>query len=661
MLQPLALPKIHLHPKHWWLPITAFLFVATITLFVWDAIHQNERVHIQRATRNTLESLKSEIFSDMESRVLAIHRMAERWNIYGVPTKAQWEANAKLFLRHFPGIQAIQWVDPSFRIRWVIPFEANQHLQNLDLGKFEAHRRALETARDKRRSIISKTIELTRGGKGFYIYSPVFYKKEFHGFMVGVFRTQKLFAIMLANMAPKYSIQVFDDQDQLLFERASEDQTLYPKWSRETTIELRGITWKIRICPDKDSLAEIQSTLPKVVLLGGFLLAFLFATAVFLTQTAHYRAQQINLAYQRLRKETEDRLKAEVEVKELSMAMEHAVDGISRLDSSNRFTHVNPAYAVLLGWNADELINRDWLSVIDADDAEKMKGAHQLMLHKGKAEVEGRAVRKDGSVFHTQMILVKTVDLNQNYNGFFCFMKDITERKFKEALEIKSQFIAMASHELRTPLHSIKEGVNTLLEGLTGELNEDQREFLAIIKRNVDRLTRLINDVLDFQKLEAAAVKYDFKKHDINKIIHEVHETMNPMVKGKEVHFQLKLEGDLPKVRADADRIAQVLINLTNNAIKFTDSGPIVISSEKENHAIKVSVKDSGIGIKREDVPKVFTTFGQLSTTKRMNSLGTGLGLSISKKIVEQHGGKIWVESEYGKGSTFSFLLPFQE
>lgn len=235
------------------------------------------------------------------------------------------------------------------------------------------------------------------------------------------------------------------------------------------------------------------------------------------------------------------------------------------------------------------------------------------------------------------------------------------EEKLERAIKIKSDFLSTVSHELRTPLAAIKEGINIVYDQSAGDINKEQKEFLNISKRNVDRLARLINDVLDIQKLESGKMEFNFKENDINSIIEEVFETMKPHAAKKELKFKLDLDKNIPKIEVDRDKLIQVITNLVSNAIKFTEQGSIIISSLLEKNIVKVWVEDTGPGIKKEDIPKLFKTFQQLQAGKGRKTGGTGLGLAICKDIIGKHRGKIWVESESGKGSKFIFLLPIEE
>jgi signal transduction histidine kinase len=180
--------------------------------------------------------------------------------------------------------------------------------------------------------------------------------------------------------------------------------------------------------------------------------------------------------------------------------------------------------------------------------------------------------------------------------------------------------------------------------------------------RNVDRLGRLINDVLDYQKLEAQQMEFRMKEQSINGLIEEVAKGFKIILENKGVNLQLQLELSLPNINLDRDKITQVLTNLISNAMKFTDKGSIILRTQMQGHnAIKVSVQDQGIGIKPEDMDKLFKSFSQISIGSDRQTGGTGLGLILCKKIIQNHHGRVGVDSIFGQGSTFYFIIPIRE
>ncbi len=356
-----------------------------------------------------------------------------------------------------------------------------------------------------------------------------------------------------------------------------------------------------------------------------------------------------------------EKIQTEQQLREFSLAMEHALDGIARLDPNKKFLSANKAFASMMGYTPEEMVGLNHLAMISPEDADKEMAVFEKMKREGKAESEVKAVRKDGSVFYQYVVLVQNVGKDQSFDGFYCFAKDVTEHKYQESLEIKAELIQMVSHELRTPIHSVREGLSIVLEGLTGEITAEQKEVLNISKRCVDRLVRLVNDVLAFHKLEAGVIEFRIKKENLTQIIEEVGASMRPLVENKNLLLRLAFQKNLPEVELDRDKIVQVLTNFLQNAIKFTLQGEITITSSASPQGVKVSVKDTGIGIQQKDIPKLFRKFGQLESAKLVAPGGTGLGLAISKMIVERHHGTIEMESEYKRGSVFSFTLPLEQ
>jgi signal transduction histidine kinase len=231
-------------------------------------------------------------------------------------------------------------------------------------------------------------------------------------------------------------------------------------------------------------------------------------------------------------------------------------------------------------------------------------------------------------------------------------------RKLKEAMDARADLVNMVSHDLRIPLTAIKEGIDIVGGGDAGPVNEEQKEFLSLAIRNVERLTRLITDFLDYQKIEADKQQFHIQKNDINELLREVHRLMEPVTKQKGLEFKLELQEGLEKIDFDYDGITRVVTNLISNALRFTPAGSIVLRSRKDTDIIEVSVTDTGIGISKDDLKILFKKYGQVRSSAVKDGESTGLGLAISKQIVERHRGKIWAESELGKGSTFFFYLP---
>lgn len=244
-------------------------------------------------------------------------------------------------------------------------------------------------------------------------------------------------------------------------------------------------------------------------------------------------------------------------------------------------------------------------------------------------------------------------------------MDDITERKrageeLEEIMKLKSQFISTVSHELLTPLAAINEGLGIVLDGVAGRVNKKQKKFLGIAKRNADRLSDLINDILDFQRLGAGKTKPDIQSHDIKEVLSEVRETMTLFAKKHDVELSFASADNLSKAEFDRAKMIQVLTNLVNNAVKFTpEEGRVSVDVRRRDTDWVISVSDTGMGIPKEALPKIFERFYRVKR-RGTHIKGMGLGLAIVHKIVMMHGGTIEVESQVDQGTTFTVLMPLK-
>lgn len=245
--------------------------------------------------------------------------------------------------------------------------------------------------------------------------------------------------------------------------------------------------------------------------------------------------------------------------------------------------------------------------------------------------------------------------------------------KLKQLDEMKSGFISHVSHELRTPLASIKEANNLLLDEAGGKIAERQRRFLLMIEKGTKKLMKMIDDLLDLSKMEAGMVKYDFIPADIRPILNHASEGVELLAEKKGLRLKSEVAEPLPLVWMDIFKIQQVVDNLLSNAIKYTPEGKTVTvkadlyqprTTDKKNHRegryLRVSISDTGIGIPLEYQARIFDKFQEIRQKGIPGSKGTGLGLSIARHIVQAHGGRIWVESVPGKGSTFTFIIPLE-
>ncbi|MCL2619172.1 MAG: ATP-binding protein, partial [Defluviitaleaceae bacterium] len=335
------------------------------------------------------------------------------------------------------------------------------------------------------------------------------------------------------------------------------------------------------------------------------------------------------------------------------------------------FTFVSEGSASLVGYAPEELIGNSavkFFDMVHPEDSGALEKLNAITLSVGlPLETTFRIVMKDGThkwIWERS----RAVEFNSDNTPHLLegFYTDITEQRRLEAVEFanraKSEFLANMSHEIRTPMNAILGMTDLALRNINNQ--DAMRNFLGNIKVAGNQLLSIINDILDFSKVEAGAVEILPDKYNIHSMIGDITTMIHVRIDNKPIDFIINDSPDLPcELVGDVTRIKQVIINLLSNAVKFTKFGHIIFGIKAEAGAddtvsLAVSVSDTGIGIRENDINTLFGSFSQLDTRKNRSIEGTGLGLAISKNLVELMGGEICVESTYGKGSRFSFSIP---
>ncbi|MBN1937739.1 MAG: response regulator [Anaerolineae bacterium] len=318
-------------------------------------------------------------------------------------------------------------------------------------------------------------------------------------------------------------------------------------------------------------------------------------------------------------------------------------DGILVVDPERRVLLLNGAAADILGWQSEETTNQL------LDDLNLPKELKTLFEQKIDVIADSRVevLGKDGHTFNAHLTTVAEV-------GFVVVMQDVTY--FKELESLKNEFVSTVSHDLRSPLTAIR-GFVDLIE-MTGPLTQQQTAFVDKIRNGVADITELITDLLDLSRIERG-VEFEVAPLDLETIIFESVDVLHGLAAAKKQQVDLSLASGLSPVLGNRIRLGQVVKNLVGNAIKYTpERGHIRVSAEERDGQILVHVRDSGIGISAADQAQLFERFFRIRRPETDDIPGTGLGLAITKTIIEQHGGRIWVESELNRGSTFTFLVP---
>jgi len=662
-----------------WLPIPIAIATLTGTLVIWQALRTSERAFLRNEVRLVMEDFLTDARYHLEAPLRALERKRQRWEQRGGLPYADWRADAEAFLASEPIFSALEWADASWRVQWVIPETYADRIIGLNLReetRWDAQP-ALRKAEDTYSMVVSPPIELLQGGSGILVYYPLRAEEQADGFLIGVIPLKEFFQIVLKErIFEDYSITVFDGDKVLI--GTPETSGVRKDATVEDFFRFQSDAWKIRITPlHKPSLS---GNLPDIILLLGLLLALTLAALVY--------GVQVSLRKNRVIQATDRKLRKILREKETVTALLEAAGRIARVGSweilndqktviwseTTRAIHEMPPGA--------EITVEEGVNFYHEDDRPMIAEVVQEAFEKEiPFEFEARLRTAKGNLIwiHTRGVVAR--DGEGRVIGMRGVVQDIDEqKKSRDLLEernrqleiatakaeahakAKAEFLANMSHEIRTPLNAVI-GMSELL--MDSHLPEREREFADTIHSSGDILLGLINDILDFSKIEAG--KFDLEEVPVH--VRHCLESGIDIVAGlasrKRLNLAYWIAPEVPEViLGDATRLRQIFVNLATNAIKFTAKGEIFLNLSVRRTAdgdfLHTEVRDTGIGIPQERMNRLFQAFSQVdsSTTRRFG--GTGLGLAISQRLVEKMGGRIWVESEVGKGSTFQFEVPLR-
>ena len=521
-----------------WLPLALGGGGAVLALLLWQALAAQEDAHIARTLQMKTAAVSEDVGHALDSRIQALDRMVRRWEMRGRPGRKEWESDAALYLKHYPGYRAIAWADPALDVRWVVPRAGNGAGPGLGLGTEERQRTAAQTARRSRGATITRPL----GAGAFAAFLPIYSDNGFDGFIVGAFQGRELFdAILRADAKHEgYAIAIADGAEELYL---SGDGRGELKWVREAEIKSYGAAWRVRVWPNAGHLAQLRSPLPEVTLTMGIVMALLLALAAYFAMKAWFKEQEVEAVNRELVHENAERRRAEEAV------ARHAAD-----------------------------------------------------LERSNAELQ--------------------------------------------------QFAYVASHDLQEPLRIVAGYVQLLARRYQGRLDAEADEFIAFAVDGATRMQGLISDLLTYSRVGSRGRAFEPVRCE--DVLKQSLASLKLMIEESRATVT---HDPLPTVTADAGQLHQLFLNLISNAVKYRGGTPpaIHIAAADRADAWQFSVRDNGIGIDPKYFERIFVIFQRLHGKDEYP--GTGIGLAISKKVVENHGGRIWVESQVGKGATFYFTI----
>ncbi|HEY6123510.1 MAG TPA: CHASE domain-containing protein, partial [Steroidobacteraceae bacterium] len=638
-------------------PSLVFLLLAVGSFALYKRLLDQELAFVQRQLNSDLEEIASQLRARTAERITPLTRMAARWKSAGGTDYELWRSDAANLTSELPGLRALQWIDASYHVRWIVPLTGNEGELDRDVLAGNDGAAALRGAGASGHEILTSPGSMPQGYVGFSAYLPVQRDGRFDGFIAGQFSIEHLFnGSVDARLSTDYAISILREGN-TIFANSRGESPLMRELATERPLRVGSQEWTLRMVPTPDFVERQKSGLPMLVLGAGLLVAALAALSV--------RYMLIS------------RLKSAHLAKSLALnagIISSSAHLVIAIDEQYRIMIFNRAAEKALGYSAPEVVGKRAIPIF-MDPSELLERARSLSAELGESVplgpeiltriplrdgLETRAwtfVRKDGTRFPTNVIITPLRDEHGATAGFLGVIEDVSARH--EVDRMKSEFTAVVSHELRTPLTSIRGSLGLILGAFSQSLPQKVRDLLEIAQNNSDRLVLLINDILDIEKFSAGQMRFDIQAVSLGDIVRQAVESTDGYARKHDVNVELQPVDPAHRVDVDPDRFVQVLTNLLSNAVKYSPARATVhVTAERRGDTLRVSVRDSGQGIPEAFRKRIFERFSQADSSTTREKGGTGLGLYIARRFVEQMFGRIGFDSEPGKGATFWVELP---
>jgi len=616
------------------LPTGIIVFGMVLFSLLYYALDRNEDSKIKQIVIADTKIAADSTTKHIMEPIYSLRRMKNRLQS-GLMSPKLWMLDAEQYFNHFSSIIALgintdgSWTEKIFN-------------RNLAVKSGQKY---LDQCYSSYKSIPGKINESIMQQSDRQSHICVIYKIIFKGKPTELFGVINLNQIMQSanqnNFTKGYGLALLNGS-QILYQYQPNSKSV-KSWGSLQPVKFDDINLQLFMWPDQNLIRSYSSWLPLLTSLIGFLVTLLLGITVLTFALARQRAQKL--------KESEQRFHLLVDnIKDYAILM---------LDPKGNVATWNSGAEQIKGYRADEIIGKNFSRFYTEEDKANNhpKEVLQKALQAGRYEEEGWRVKKDGTKFWASVTLTPLY-IKEEMIGFGKITRDLTERKRIDL--IKNEFISMVSHELRTPLTAIHGSISLLEGNKIIKMPDQALDLLRIAKKNSERLTNLINDILDIEKIEAGKMDFNTELHKINALVAEGVKANQAYAAKFSVNLRLVQLIDDATVMVDHARVIQVLNNLISNAIKFspTDSEVRVTILQPQNNRIRVEVTDQGSGIPKEFHAKIFQKFSQANSSASRQHSGTGLGLSISKLIIEKLKGTIGFNTQQNQGTTFYFEIP---
>jgi PAS domain S-box-containing protein len=647
-----------------WFPVLVAAAGIVVSLVLWQALENQQHAHIDQTVQAEADNLRQDLAARIEQQARGIEDLGRQWESQGHPRQADWEWDAALPF-DYAFVKLAAWVDPSLHVRWVVPGRGNAAYQGLDLGANEGLRSTLARAQALRRPHTSSLFRLPTGERGFLIARAVFPGDRADGFIACFFLLNPLCSSAFRpGSQTRYALTVLED-GQETYDYRMRGVAYDDAWSAESAAELCGARWTVRVSPPRDVIQALATKLPGVFLVLSLLPAFLLALAVHLAQTSQSRGTQLAAANLELKAEVVERQRAQEELRKQAELLDLTHDSIILRDLHGRITFWNRGAEEQYGWKQEEVLGQVTHTLLQTKFPVSLEELQQKLRDEGRWEGELTHRTRGGGEIVVASRQVVQRDRDGTPRAILQINNDITERRRAEE-ELKrhveelarsnaelEQFAYVASHDLQEPLRMVASYTQLLSRRYRDRLDSTAEEFMDYAVDGARRMQNLINDLLTYSRVGTRGK--EFAPTDCGKVLETAIANLQTAI---EENGAAVAQDPLPVVMADDSQMLQLFQNLVANAVKFHGAEPprVHVSARRQAKDWLFAVRDNGIGIDSAHQQRIFTIFQRLHG--KAEYPGTGIGLAICKKIVERHGGRIWVESQAGQGATFLFTIP---
>lgn len=664
------------------LPLVIFLTLSSLSIILWQQYVNHDEEIMRRHTQAMAEQVRLRLEDFMEERFSSLEVLVERWVERRPPdfSYTRYQQFAQTYFKHYPGFQAINWVDREGFIRWVYPEEQNYAAKDKSLRNHPetAVRDSFARAETSRKSVITPCATLFQGGLGFTSYWPLIYDGKLRGYLTGAFNVRSVVESRIGKALLGEFRLILYEGNHLIYQNTSGKSLITSNRSIRATrdIHFRGKTWRLELEPReitaKAGLAAypgLENPRHLIFLLFGLTLS---TGLSFLLYSFMRRMQMYQVARDQALHEVTERRQAENALREAEEKRKTLLatipDIVMQVDLDRIQTWCNDAGYTFFG--EDALGKRgEYYFVGEQDTYQKLQPL--LDGKKDAVYIESWQRRRDGQ---TRLLAWRCRRLSNDRGqavGAICTARDITDQRRleqeREALlkelsdknaELES-FVYTVSHDLKTPVVTIEGFIGALKEDFGELLGPGGEKYLRRISEATRKMEGLINDLLDLSRI--GRLSEHRTEISFTGLAKEAVRALDPQI--KERGITIVIPENMPSFYGEKKRLGQLVDNLVGNAVKYigedNPSPRIEFGAEKRGGETIFFVRDNGIGIDKMYFDKIFKIFQRLPSARKID--GTGMGLTIVKRIVELHGGRIWVESEVGKGSTFYFTIGNKE